>query len=131
MASEKHWLSPSFVTTGSKLGIAEAIRGGITCFNDMYFFPERTAEVVISSGIMVNLGIVVLEYPNAWAKDSIDYIKKGENCYNDYNSNSRLTFSYAPHAPYTVSDKTLKIISKKHKKITLTPICIFTKALLR
>ncbi len=36
---EKKWVSEAFVKDGTDLAIAEMIRGGTTCFNDMYFFP--------------------------------------------------------------------------------------------
>ncbi len=39
---EQQWMSAEFVQDGTDLAIAEMLRGGTTCFNDMYFFPEIT-----------------------------------------------------------------------------------------
>ena len=44
---EKAWVGPEFVRDGSKLAIAEMIKGGVTCFNDMYFFPESIKNIVM------------------------------------------------------------------------------------
>lgn len=108
--AEAKFVGDAFVEAGSKLAIAEMLRGGTTCFNDMYFFPEATARVVDSSGIRANLGMVVLEFPTAWARDADEYLLKGQQLHDHYRNHPRITTSYAPHAPYTVSNKTLEAI---------------------
>ena len=47
--AEARWVDPEFVRDGTRLAIAEMLRGGVTCFNDMYFFPEVTAAVARDS----------------------------------------------------------------------------------
>lgn len=108
--AEAKWISDSFVEAGSELALAEMIRGGTTCFNDMYFFPDATARVVDQSGMRANLGMVVIEFPSAWAENAAEYLRKGEQLHDRYSHHTRLTTSYAPHAPYTVSDNTLNSI---------------------
>ena len=44
---ESRVTSAEFVRDGSLLACAEMLRGGVTCFNDMYFFPEATAQAEI------------------------------------------------------------------------------------
>ena len=39
-------LSPEDVRIGARLGIAELIRGGTTCFHDMYFHMDQVADEV-------------------------------------------------------------------------------------
>ena len=41
-AEEKH-VSVQFVYDGTLLACAEMLRGGTTCFNDMYFYPKAAA----------------------------------------------------------------------------------------
>ncbi len=41
--AERRWISAEFVHDGAQAAMAEMLRGGITCFNDMYFFPEVVA----------------------------------------------------------------------------------------
>ncbi|OUR81874.1 N-ethylammeline chlorohydrolase [Cycloclasticus sp. 46_120_T64] len=99
-----------FVHDGSALAIAEMIRGGTTCFNDMYFFIDQTAAVAARSGIRANIGIPVIDFPTRWAKNLDEYISKGLAVRDQFSHQSRLSFSFAPHAPYTVSDHSLKRI---------------------
>jgi 5-methylthioadenosine/S-adenosylhomocysteine deaminase len=48
---EQKWMSEEFVRDGTDLAIAEMLRGGTTCFNDMYFFPDVAAEQAIKRGM--------------------------------------------------------------------------------
>ena len=105
----KH-VAPAFVYDGALLACAEMLRGGITCFNDMYFFPESTARAVDLSGMRAMLGILTLEFPSAYATDADDYLRKGLETRDTYAGHERLRFSIAPHAPYTVSNKTFEKI---------------------
>lgn len=108
--AEQQFVNDAFVEAGSALAIAEMIRGGTTCFNDMYFFPEATARVVDRSGIRASLGMVVIEFPTNWANDAQEYLHKGQALHDHYRHHTRITTNYAPHAPYTVSDNTLESI---------------------
>ena len=64
---EQQWVDENFVQDGSELAIAEMLRGGTTCFNDMYFFPEVTARVASNIGIRAVIGMIALEFPTAYA----------------------------------------------------------------
>ena len=66
-----------FVKDGSELAIAEMIKSGTTCFNDMYFYIDQTAMVAVQSGIRAHIGIPVIDFPTRWAKDLNEYISKG------------------------------------------------------
>ncbi|PCJ29312.1 MAG: N-ethylammeline chlorohydrolase [Gammaproteobacteria bacterium] len=115
--AEKEWLSDDFVEAGSELAIAEMIRGGTTCFNDMYFFPEATARVADQSGIRANLGMTIIDFPSAWAADVAEYLHKGQLLHDHYRHHARITTAYAPHAPYTVSDSTLEAVMTNAEEI--------------
>ena len=91
--AEAKWVSEGFVEAGSKLAIAEMLRGGTTCFNDMYFFADVTAHVVEQSGIRANLGMIVIEFPSAWAENAADYLRKGEQLHDRYSHHTRLTWN--------------------------------------
>lgn len=109
--AEQKWVNPEFVEAGTQLAIAEMIRGGTTCFNDMYFFPDHTADVAISAGIRAVIGLIMIDFPTAWAKDPDEYLSKGINVHDKYKHNSLIRTAFAPHAPYTVSDEPLKKIN--------------------
>jgi 5-methylthioadenosine/S-adenosylhomocysteine deaminase len=108
-AEAKH-ASAQFVYDGALLACAEMLRGGVTCFNDMYFFPEMTARAALDAGMRAALGIIVIEFPTAYASDAQDYLRKGLAMRDELKHESLLSFCMAPHAPYTVSDKTFEQI---------------------
>ncbi len=100
-----------FVRDGSLLACAEMLRGGITCFNDMYFFPEATAQAVVHARMRAAIGIIAVEFPSAYATDAADYLSKGIALRDQMRDESLLSFCLAPHAPYTVSDATFERIA--------------------
>ncbi|MGH8743977.1 MAG: TRZ/ATZ family hydrolase [Burkholderiales bacterium] len=106
-AEGKH-VSHPFVYDGTMLACAEMLRGGITCFNDMYFFPEATAQAAVEAGLRAAVGIIVIEFPSRYAGDPEDYLNKGLAVRDEWRAQPLLTFCMAPHAPYTVSDKTFE-----------------------
>ncbi len=103
---EQKWADESFVHDGSELAIAEMLRGGTTCFNDMYFFPHVTARVASSIGMRAVIGMIALEFPTAYASSPDEYITKGLALFDEYKSDSLVRTVFAPHAPYTISDTT-------------------------
>ena len=118
--AEKKHVSNKFVKDGSMIAIAEMLKGGITTFNDMYFFPESTAEAVSEMGIRSNIGLVVLEFSTNYANDPGDYLSKGFDFRDSCRENSLITTSIAPHAPYSVSDKTFEIIGTYAEQLNLS-----------
>ena len=106
--AERQWISPEFITDGSRLAIAEMIRSGTTCFNDMYFFPDYTAEAAIDAGIRAVIGLILVDFPSAWAQDPQEYLDKGEQVHDKFKHNPLIRTAFAPHAPYTVSDAPLQ-----------------------
>ncbi len=106
--AESKWVNEAFVQTGTELSIAEMIRSGTTCFNDMYFFPDVTARVASKAGIRATVGLIVLDFPTVWANNADEYIEKGLELHDVYKGNDLVNTAFAPHAPYTVSDAPLK-----------------------
>ena len=98
--------SPEFVHDGTLLACAEMLRGGVTCFNDMYFFPEAAADAAHTAGMRAALGMIVVEFPSPYAADAVDYLSKGLAARDARKHDPLLSFCLAPHAPYTVSDAT-------------------------
>lgn len=109
--AERAFIGPEFVRDGSMLAIAEMFRGGTTCFNDMYFFPDATIEACLESGMRTSIGITVIEIETAWARDAGDYIDKGLALREKFRGEPLISFTFSPHAPYTVSDETLRRIA--------------------
>ncbi len=100
--------SPQFVYDGTRLACAEMLSGGVTCFNDMYFFPEAAATAAADFGMRAMLGITALEFPTPYANDADDYINKGLATRENWLNHPLIGFCLAPHAPYTVADATFE-----------------------
>jgi 5-methylthioadenosine/S-adenosylhomocysteine deaminase len=118
--AESKLVSPSFVYDGTVLAAAEMLAGGITTFNDMYFYPAATAEATIQMGMRANIGLVVIEFPTQYASNADDYIKKGLDVRDSLRDQSLVSFSFAPHAPYTVSDSTFERIATLANQLNLS-----------
>ena len=108
--AEAEHVNESFVQLGTELAIAEMIRSGTTCFNDMYFFPDISARVVADTGIRAAIGLIIIDFPTVWASNSEEYIDKGLAVFDQYKDHELITTAFAPHAPYTVSDESLRHI---------------------
>ena len=102
--AENRLVSDAFVYDGALLACAEMLRGGITCFNDMYFFPEATARAALQAGMRAALGIITIEQRSAYANDAQEYLAKGMALRDTLRDEPLLSFCLAPHAPFTVSD---------------------------
>ncbi len=107
---EAEFVNADFVKIGTRLAIAEMIQSGTTCFNDMYFFPDIVASVAESFGIRAIVGLIMLDFPTIWASGPEEYITKGLRLADELKYSTLISPSFAPHAPYTVSDQPLERI---------------------
>lgn len=105
---EGRWMSEAFVRDGTDLAIAEMLRGGVTCFNDMYFFPDITARRVLHSGMRAAIGLILIDFPTAWAQSVDEYFRKNLALFEEIRHEPLLQVAFAPHAPYSVSDGPLQ-----------------------
>ncbi|HNH15479.1 TRZ/ATZ family hydrolase [Zoogloea sp.] len=117
--AEGRHVSPGFVRDGSLLAAAEMLRGGITTCNDMYFFPEAAAEAFSRVGLRAMLGITVLDFPTQYAADADDYLRKGLAARDAWRHDPLIGFTLAPHAPYTVSDRTFERVGGLAEELDL------------
>lgn len=121
--AEAAHVSPEFVYDGTRLACAEMLRGGITCFNDMYFYPESIAAAATEYGMRAVLGIAVLEFPTPYASDADDYLRKGLAARDAWRDHPLVDFCLAPHAPYTVSDDTFKRVLTLSEQLNVPIHC--------
>ena len=117
--AEGRHVSEQFIHDGTLLACAEMLRSGITCFNDMYFFPEQAGRAALEAGMRAVLGIVVIEFPTPYASDAQDYLRKGLGARDALKSEALLSFCMAPHAPYTVSDASFEQIATLAEQLQL------------
>ncbi|MFM9383401.1 TRZ/ATZ family hydrolase [Pseudomonas sp. UV AK001] len=108
--AEGKWVDEDFVRDGTDLAIAEQIKGGITCFSDMYFFPKVASERVHNSGIRAQIAIPILDFPIPGAASADEAIRQGVELFGDLKHHERIKITFGPHAPYTVGDENLEKI---------------------
>ena len=101
----------AFVEAGANLAYAEMIRGGTTCFNEMYYFPDVVARSAAAAGMRACVGIIVIDFPSVWAENAAEYIDKGLTMRDDFRHSPLISTAFAPHAPYTVADEPLRRIA--------------------
>jgi 5-methylthioadenosine/S-adenosylhomocysteine deaminase len=117
--AEKKFVNSSFVKDGSVLALSEMLKSGITTFNDMYFFPDATAEAVKELGVRGNIGLVVLDFPTNYAADPEDYLLKGFDFRDKWRNEELITTCIAPHAPYSVSDEAFNLINTYAEELNI------------
>jgi 5-methylthioadenosine/S-adenosylhomocysteine deaminase len=117
--AEAKYVSPQFVHDGTLLACAEMLRGGTTCFNDMYFYPKAAAEAALASGMRASIGLITLDFPTAYAADTDDYLAKGLAVRDEFREEPLISFCLAPHAPYTVNDRSFAKVLTLAEQIEL------------
>ncbi|WP_313548619.1 TRZ/ATZ family hydrolase [Pseudomonas sp.] len=105
--AEAKWVSEDFVRDGTRLAIAEQIKGGITCFSDMYFFPQVACEAIHESGMRAQVTLPIMNFPVPGARTADEAIRRGLELFDDLKLHERIKVAFGPHAPYTISDDKL------------------------
>ena len=117
--AEQRWVSEEFVAAGTALALAEMLRGGTTCFNDMYFFPQITGRAAAAAGMRAVVGLIVLDFPSAWAADADGYFARAVEVYDELKGHPLVRTAFAPHAPYSVADAPLVRVRKLADELEL------------
>jgi len=117
--AEGRWVHEEFVADGSRLAIAEMIRSGTTCFNDMYFFPDVTGRVASQIGMRATVGLILIDFPSAWAGDADEYFDKAIAVHDQFRNDPLVRSAFAPHAPYSVSDAPLRRVLRLANELEL------------
>ena len=97
-------IGPDFVADGITLAIAEMLRGGTTCVNENYFFPDVQAATYKRYGFRARVGLPVIDFPTAWAASDDEYFDKAGEVHDQWRDDALIATAFAPHAPYTVND---------------------------
>ena len=110
--TEAQHLSVDYVRAGTDLALVEMVRSGTTCFADMYFFPETGVETALHRGVRIAAGLPMIDFPTRWAADRNESLRKNEELYRRYLGEPGVSFTIAPHAPYSVDDAGLALCAK-------------------
>ncbi|MHC1479455.1 TRZ/ATZ family hydrolase [Frateuria aurantia] len=102
--AEAKFMGPEFVRDGTELAIAEMLRGGTTCANENYFFPDAIGETYRRHGFRAVLGLPVINFPTGWASTDDEYFERAVEVHDRFRGDPLVSTAFVPHAPYTVSD---------------------------
>ncbi len=115
--TENHFNKPEYIYDASIHGIAELIFNGITCFNDMYFIENKTAEAAKKLGIRAILGEGIIDFDDE-GKNTEKVLNKIEKLIENY-QDDKIKFSVSPHSIYTCTKNSLIKASEFSKKNNL------------
>jgi 5-methylthioadenosine/S-adenosylhomocysteine deaminase len=115
--AEQEFVGPSFVADGARLAIAEMFRSGTTCFNDMYFYPDVLGKACLETGIRASIGVPLIDTQEEWAAEIDRNFEQGLKLHDEWRSEPLLSITFAPHAPYSVSDETLRRVATFSKEL--------------
>lgn len=107
---EGRMINAEFCHDGALLGLAESLRSGVTCVNDMYFHPQATVAALDQLGMRGRVGMIVLDFPTPYADGPDAYFARGRELHDSLQGHARVGTMFAPHAPYTVGDESLSRI---------------------
>lgn len=122
---ENKMLSEEFVYDATMLAVAEMLRSGIVCVNDMYFFSKSIGKGLSDAGVKGVIGGGVLDFPTKFAKSFNEYLVKIEELIDIFKDNELIKVSICPHAPYTVNPENYREcveFAKKHNILVHTHI---------
>ena len=121
--TEAKFISPEFVADGVTLSIAEMLRGGTTCCNENYFFPDVQAATYRHHGFRARVGLPVIDFPTAWAGTDDEYFERGVEVHDAWRDDPLIGTAFAPHAPYTVSDASFERIRMLSDQLDIPVHC--------
>lgn len=117
--AEARWVDSEFTADGFRLAAAEMIRSGTTCLSDMFYFPDEAARCAQQIGMRSVIGLIVLDFPSAWAQNADEYLHKALAVHDEIRELPLVSSAFAPHAPYTVSDEPLRKIAMYSSELDL------------
>ncbi len=97
----------AFVRAGTRLGLAEMVRGGTTTYCDMYYFEDAIADETKKAGVRGVLGETIIDFPVPDNKTWPAALAYTERFIRKWQNDPLIVPAVAPHAPYTVSQEHL------------------------
>ncbi len=120
---EAQLIAPGFVADGVELSIAEMLRGGTTCCNENYFFPDVQAATYKRHGFRALIGLPVIDFPSSWARSDDEYFDRATEVHDQWRKDPLIATAFAPHAPYTVSDANFERLRMLSDQLDLPVHC--------
>jgi 5-methylthioadenosine/S-adenosylhomocysteine deaminase len=106
--AENTWLSPEFISDAVELACLEMLKGGVTTYNDMYFYEDAAGESSRRIGMRAVLGSGILDFPSVSARSADEYLENAKQFVKNWQGDELITPCIAPHALYTCGPETLR-----------------------
>lgn len=106
--AENRWFSPEFISDAIELACLEMLKGGVTTYNDMYFYEDAAGKSTKKIGMRAVLGVGILNFQTKFARNTAEYLSKAESFIRDWKGDELITPCIAPHALYTCDTDSLK-----------------------
>jgi 5-methylthioadenosine/S-adenosylhomocysteine deaminase len=101
--AEAKFVDPVFVRKASELACLEMVKAGVTCFNDMYFFPEITAAVAKKAGMRAVVGECIINFPSPSSQTPDDAIARSREALQGYKNDVLISVFLNPHSLYALA----------------------------
>jgi 5-methylthioadenosine/S-adenosylhomocysteine deaminase len=115
-------VNEQFVRAGTRLGLAEMIRGGTTTYCDMYYFEDAIADETKKAGVRGVLGETIIKFPVSDNKTPEDALAYTERFIKKWKNDPLIVPAAAPHAPYTLETATLRSIREQSDRLDSTVV---------
>lgn len=115
-------VNEQFVRAGTRLGIAEMIKGGTTTYCDMYYFEDAVADETKKAGMRGVLGETIIKFPVSDNKTPEQAIAYTEKFIKKWKNDPLIVPAAAPHAPYTLETATLKAVKEQSDRLNSTVV---------
>jgi 5-methylthioadenosine/S-adenosylhomocysteine deaminase len=115
--AEARNVTEDFVLWGTRLGVLEMLRGGVTTYADMYYFEDVVAHVTKEAGMRGVLGETILDFPAPDHRTPAAALAYTEKFIERWKGDPLISAGVAPHSMYTLSTENLKsaaALARKH-----------------
>jgi 5-methylthioadenosine/S-adenosylhomocysteine deaminase len=109
--AEARNVTEDFVVWGTRLGLLEMLRGGITTYADMYYFEDAVARVTKEAGMRGVLGETIIDFPAPDNKTLAAAFTYTQDYLTHWKGDPLIVAAVAPHSIYTCSEKTLQDVA--------------------
>src|SRR5580692_1099737 len=106
--AEARNVTEDFVFWGTRLGVLEMLRGGVTTYADMYYFEDVVAQVTKEAGMRGVLGETIIDFPAPDNKNLDQAFAYTQKYLDHWKGDPLIVAAVAPHSIYTCSEKTLQ-----------------------
>jgi len=121
--AEARNVTEDFVLWGTRLGVLEMLRGGITTYADMYYFEDVVATVTKQAGMRGVLGETIVDFPAPDHKTPAAALAYTQRFIERWRDDPLITPGVAPHSMYTLSTENLRAAAALARR-TGAPILI-------